>query len=137
MTDTLIQFSEDEFSARYKLKVNHLNPTASWACGEGPGCLFEPYGEELAFARSQDPRAVWTLIDGDDGDQRVVSGMHFVNRIGYLISTEPVSAATTVEVCIPMELDDGREVAENEAHAGLLAAAARHCTSTHWPESDD
>jgi hypothetical protein len=92
--------SEDEFDRRYPLLVNHLNPHASWAFGDGPGCLFETYGEELAFVRRNDPRTVWTLIDGDDGGLWVVSGMHFVNRIGYLISTVPVSEDQQIEVQI-------------------------------------
>src|SRR5690348_14429772 len=76
MTGTIIELSEDAFDTNYPLLTNHLNPTASWAYGEGIGCLFETYGEELAFVRRQDPRTVWTFIDGDDGDQYVLSGFH-------------------------------------------------------------
>jgi len=101
MTDTFIELSEDEFDAQHTLRTNHLNPTASWAYGESAGCLFETYGEELAFVSQQNPRTVWTFIDGD-GDQYVVSGFHLVNRIGYLISTVPVPEGTTIQVHIPM-----------------------------------
>ena len=90
MTDA-ITLTEDEFDERYPLLPNHLNPNASWATGDGPGCLFETYGEEFAFVRGQDPRTVWTLIDGDSGDPWLVNGLHFVNRIGYLISTVALS----------------------------------------------
>ena len=90
--------SEDEFDRRYPLLANHLNPNASWGDGEGSGCLFETYGEEVAFVGTQDPRTVWTLIDGDDGGLWVVSGMHFVNRIGYLVSTIPVRGDDLIEV---------------------------------------
>ncbi len=107
MTNTLIELSEEEFDARYRLMTNHLNPDASWAYGDAPGCLFETYGEELAFVRQQDPRTVWTLVDGDDGDQYLVSGFHVVNRIGYLISTVPVPDDIDIQVHIPMEAGDG------------------------------
>jgi len=90
--------SEDEFDQRYPLLPNHLNPNASWGDGEGSGCLFETYGEEVAFVSTQDPRTVWTLIDGDDGGLWVVSGMHLVNRIGYLVSTIPVPRDDLIEV---------------------------------------
>jgi hypothetical protein len=103
MTDTIIELSEDDFDARYPLRTNHLNPSAGWAYGEEAGCLFETYGEELAFVRQQDPRTVWTFIDGDDGAQYVLSGFHLVNRIGYLISTVTVPEGTTIEVRIPMQ----------------------------------
>jgi len=100
--------TEDEFDAAWgpRLRRNHLNPHASWAYGDGPGCLFETYGEELAFVQQQDPASVWTYMDGDDGDLYVVSGFHFVNRIGYLISTEPIPDGTEIEVHIPGSRDE-------------------------------
>ena len=96
----LITLTEEAFDLNYSLRPNHLNPNASWVYGEGPGCLFETYGEELEFVRSQDPRTVWTVLDGEDGNQFVVSGYHFVNRIGYLISTTPVPDDQSIEVTI-------------------------------------
>jgi hypothetical protein len=102
MTTTLVQLTEDGFDAAYTLRTNHFNPNASWTYGEGTGCLFETYGEELQFVRSQDPATIWTLIDGDDADQYIVSGYHFVNRIGYFISTTPVPDDLDIEVHIPM-----------------------------------
>jgi hypothetical protein len=89
-TNTFIELSQDEFDAAYPLRVNHLNPQASWAFDDGAGCLFETYGDELVFVCQQDPSTVWTLIDGDQGDQYLVSGFHIVNRIGYLISGKRV-----------------------------------------------
>jgi hypothetical protein len=103
---TIITITEDEFDATYSLRPNHLNPNASWTIGDGPGCLFETYGEELAFVRSQDPRTIWTLLDGDDGDQLVVSGYRLVNRIGYLISTTPVPAGQSIQFSVRMESED-------------------------------
>ena len=48
---------------------------------------------------------VWTFMDGDDG-QFVGSGFHFVNRVGYLISTVPVPDGLSIEVPIPSSDDD-------------------------------
>jgi hypothetical protein len=105
MTTTFIEMTEDDFDTQYPLVSNHLNPNASWAFNDGRGCLFETYGEELAFVREQDSRTVFTLVDGDDGDLYILSGLHYVNRIGYLISTMPAPDDTVIEVCIPMESD--------------------------------
>ena len=111
--DTIhLEISEDEFDARYPLVPNHLNPNASWGFADSGGCLFETYGEELAFVRQQDPRYVWTFVDGDD-DQYVVSGMHFVNRIGYLISTVPVPDGVLIEVRIPSLSDESDDLFES------------------------
>lgn len=106
MTDTLIEMTEDEFDARYPLVTNHINPSATWAFGDGPGCLFETSGPEFEFVRRYDPRKVWTLIDGEDGDMYVTSGLHFVNRVGYLLSREPVPDNTAIQVHIPMSDDE-------------------------------
>jgi hypothetical protein len=97
----LILLTEDEFDRQYTLRSNHLNPNASWALGEGPGCLFETYGEELEFVRRQDPLTVWTLVDGDNGAIVLISGMHLVNRIGYLLSTIP--APKDIQIEVPLE----------------------------------
>ena len=103
MTETFIELTEDEFDATYPLLTNHLNPSAGWAIGDERGCLFETFGDELAFVREQDTNTVWTLLDGDDGDLYLASGYHFVNRIGYLVSTVPVRAGVSIQVHIAMD----------------------------------
>ncbi len=103
MTHTLIQLAEEEFDAQYPPITNHLSEHASWSHGNECGCLFETYGEELAFIRKQNPRCVWTLVDGENGDQYLLSGFHLVNRVGYLISTVAVPAGMDIEVHVPMQ----------------------------------
>ena len=105
MARTQIEMSEDEFDDRYTLVVNHLNPNVSWCIGDGPGCMLETYGEELEFVRQQDPCTVWTLVDGDNGDQYLTNGFHFVNRFGYLVSTVAVLEEIDIEVRIVIQED--------------------------------
>lgn len=94
------------------MKPNHLNASAGWALGDaGGGCLFETHGEEFAFVMRQDPRTVWTLLDGDDGDMVLVNGLHFVNRVGYLVSTIPVPDNVTIQVHLPMSSDEDTDLA--------------------------
>ena len=114
MIHTQIELSEDEFTARYKLRKNRLNPDAAWAFGDGGGCLFETYGQELDFVRRQSPSTVWTFVDGDDGDQCLLSGFHIVNRIGYLVSTIPVPEGTDIHVRIPAQAQPEPRNAEEE-----------------------
>ncbi len=109
MSDNFIELAEDEFDDRYTLKPNHLNPSAGWAIGDAGGCLFQTYGEELAFVRQQDPCTVWTLMDGDDGDINLLSGYHFVNRVGYLVSAVPIPAHVTIQVHLPMLSDEDKD----------------------------
>lgn len=109
MTETFIELTEDEFDDQYPLVPNHINPSASWAFGDSAGCLFETYGDEFEFVRRYDQRKVWTFVDGDDGDMYVVCGLHYVNRVGYLLSRDPVQENTTVQVHIPMDRDEDPE----------------------------
>jgi hypothetical protein len=100
---TFIEINEDEFQDRYPLVPNHFDPNASWTYDNNVGYLFETYGEEVEFVRNQDQRCIWTLIDGDDDCQCLVSGFHLVNRIGYLISQKPIPDGVEILVCLPME----------------------------------
>ncbi|MCA9096640.1 MAG: hypothetical protein KDA68_24335, partial [Planctomycetaceae bacterium] len=63
MTVTCIELTAEEFERDYPLQLNNLNSRAPWGDERG-GSLFETYGEELEFVRQQNPRSVWTLIDG-------------------------------------------------------------------------
>jgi len=53
------------------------------------GCMFETYGIELDLVRKVsklEPAKVWTVMTDDNGDVCISDGMHFVNRLGYLIT---------------------------------------------------
>tara|TARA_R110002072_G_scaffold303121_1_gene494591 strand:+ start:123352 stop:123699 length:348 start_codon:yes stop_codon:yes gene_type:complete len=112
---TLITLSEEQFEARFPLIRNHLNPTACWDSGDGYGCLFDNTGPELDFIQQADPLTVWTVVDGEDGDLYVLSGRHFVNRIGYLVSTTAIDAGVQFEVPVRMadDADVGRSSESN------------------------
>jgi len=49
------------------------------------GCMFETFGKEVEFVRSQPNEKVWTLAECD-GRTFICEGFHFVNRIGYFIT---------------------------------------------------
>jgi len=47
--------------------------------------IFETYGSEFEYVKQCPIKKVWTWVDGDDGTY-IISGLHFVNRIGYFIT---------------------------------------------------
>jgi hypothetical protein len=100
-----VALSEEEFDTQYPLIINNISDNASWQDEDGLGRMFETYGEELEFVRKAHPRAVWTVMDGDNDDIVVVSGFHYVNRIGYLISSELFPENTHISVTIAREGD--------------------------------
>ena len=96
--ETLIKkITEEEFYGYFNLVDNHIDNNASF-----DGKMFETYGDEVAFVieMSKQNRVI-TIIesDGDEIDDEgyiipnmyYTSGMHHVNRIGYLITTEPLT----------------------------------------------
>jgi hypothetical protein len=86
------ELTEDDFIARFKPVPNPIDPDAGF-----DGCLFETFGEDLAYVQAQDPNLVWTVLDGD-GQLAIASGFHVVNRLGYLIASVPVAPDHTYSV---------------------------------------
>ena len=84
MKETCIELREDDGDHWFAFETNHLNPFAGWTQGQG-GCLFEPYGAELAYIRRQDPARVWTLVEGGRTGLQLLSGYHTGNRLGFLL----------------------------------------------------
>jgi hypothetical protein len=50
--------------------------------------MFETYGDEVEFVQAQDPRYVWTNVQGDMSDI-IVAGYAYVNRLCYYITEIP------------------------------------------------
>ena len=83
-----IELTEEEWFEQFKPIPNHIDDNASFNDGEH-GYMFETYGAELDFVRSQEPNRIWTYIDGDVSGTYIVQGMGIVNRIGYFVTTVP------------------------------------------------
>jgi hypothetical protein len=52
---------------------------------------FETFGSDLEYVKKihkETPKRVWTVVDGDDGELHAIAGLHYVNRINYLITDE-------------------------------------------------
>ena len=89
--------TEDEFFSNYKPVINHIErakfhrsvadeDVCSWS-----GCMFETFSPDIDYVSSMAKSAktrnkVWTIVEGDNGEQIILAGMHRVNRMGYLIT---------------------------------------------------
>lgn len=100
MTGTFIELTVDEFIERFKPLSNPVVPSAPCDFGNAKGCLIETYGPEWEFIRSFDRQRVWTLIDNNAGDLFLLSGLRWVNRLGYIITQNPWPGNATVEVTL-------------------------------------
>lgn len=89
---------EDIFLARFEPVPNHIDAHCGFDLGQG-GCLFAVTGPEYRHVREQDPLAVWTLIEAD-GQLFIESGLHFVNRLGYLVTRVPIEPNVSYSVSL-------------------------------------
>lgn len=57
------------------------------------GYLFMPYGNQWEFVKSFKNDQIWTLVISDLEDDstswEIISGIHIVNREGYLVTVKP------------------------------------------------
>jgi len=103
MENQLVQLSELDFDAKFELINNHLDNNASF-----DGKMFETYSPEIDFVLEMAKQnRVITIIEGDceqdeDGNETpcmfYASGYHLVNRIGYLITKEPITFEFEVKI---------------------------------------
>jgi hypothetical protein len=101
----LIQLTEDEWFKQFKPIPNHLDENASFNDGEH-GYMFETYGDEVEFVKSQDSNRIWTYSDGDNGGTYISDGYHVVNRIGYFVTTVPYDDSQYYQIQLIAGSDD-------------------------------
>ena len=81
---TQVEISYEEWDALFMPIKNELVDDASWN-----GLLFETYGDEEKAVKAAEDNCIWTLVDDDDGNSVIVSGWHWVNRLGYFMTKNP------------------------------------------------
>lgn len=78
-----IRLTFEQWVSTYKPRTNtHVNDAPH------NGYVFEASGEELVTVTKANVTHVWTLIEDDDATF-IVTGMHYVNRLGYFITDKP------------------------------------------------
>lgn len=102
---TLLQLTEEQFDEQFELVQNHIDTNASF-----DGSMFETYGDEIDFVlQMAKENRVITIIESDCEEEMndsgelnpcmyYISGYHLVNRLGYLITTEPIKTEFEVKI---------------------------------------
>jgi hypothetical protein len=88
-----IEMTFEEADEQFKFMVNNYDEFSSF-----DGLMFETYGDEVEYVKSQPENRIWMYGDGDDGGTYIWSGWGFVNRIGYFISEKPVPPDTKIQI---------------------------------------
>jgi len=83
--DSMLTLHEDtfyEFFRPYRHKDAHND---IWG-----GLGLETFGADLELVKQLPSTHVWTVVDGgDDADQWILTGIHTVNRVCYLVTEVP------------------------------------------------
>lgn len=89
----------DDFLGKYHPIKNHLDKNAGY-----DGHMFETFGKELEFVlktQMHSPQNIWTLVEGENNDMWLSPGYHFLDRLAYMITKEPVDRnELDVEYCM-------------------------------------
>jgi hypothetical protein len=93
MPNNFIELTFEEADEQFRFIPNNYDEYSSF-----DGLMFETYGDEVEFVKSQSPDKIWMYGEGDDGGLYIWSGWGFVNRIGYFISEKPVPENTTIQI---------------------------------------
>lgn len=72
--------NEDQWNERFGDTVDNGGTT-----------LFETYGDDLKKVQAVDPSTVWTVIETENENQYLRPGFHVVDRIGYVLSENPIT----------------------------------------------
>lgn len=89
-----ITINDDAFIAIFGPVKNAFDDNASF-----DGCMYETFGADYQHCTNQQVDRLWTIIEVD-GVQSIISGFHFVNRIGYLITMQPWPHNVNVNVTV-------------------------------------
>lgn len=80
------QRSYEQWVREYQpIKVEELFPGVRGSSFDGT--MFETHGDQKDYVASEVEERIWTLISVDD-ELWIVSGWHFVNRMGYFVTKE-------------------------------------------------
>lgn len=96
------KLTDDDFYMKYTVQYNHFAKkslengsfdarTTIEDMAPYNGCMYETYGEELAYVlkvQKEYPDRVWTIIDNNSGWTGICPGYHLVDRQGYLITDQ-------------------------------------------------
>jgi len=104
---TFKTLTEDEFYAQFNCVKNHFYEKPEDCSFDG--CMFETYGKEVEYINevAEDPikkHKLWTIIEAE-GNMYYVSGFHYVNRFGYIITEEAVPENIEYDVELDTEVD--------------------------------
>ena len=81
--------------------------------------MFETYGAEVDFVKNVPNDNVWTYLEVEGGTV-ITNGFHYVNRLGYFITTVPAEEDTEYEIDLEMWTESCHDCGEAETLDGEI-----------------
>jgi hypothetical protein len=100
---TSIKIFREAFVALFQPQPNQLDAQASHDFGAG-GTMYEPFGAQLEYVQNNDAQSIWTICYGGSNggrDDYIVSGYHHDDRIGHIITKQPVPDDVQITIDLP------------------------------------
>ena len=104
----MVIYEGDKFDNKY-LPAEGLPPSVEYPDESNAG-MYGWSREDAAVLAVQNPLCIWTFVEGDGGSY-MMSGMRFVNRLHYFVSSVPRASEEPEEYLI---LRDEEEEETNE-----------------------
>ena len=114
-----VSLTWSEFVEQFKVMPNHLSKDPDQQ-------MYETYGEEVEYVNTIPNDRVWTYLDTDGGSV-TTNGFHYVNRIGYFITTLPAEEDTEYEIDLEMWTECCRDCGEAETKSGEVIMETYKC----------
>lgn len=105
-----------------------FRPIKNYLAADAPldGTMFETYGDEMEFVKNSSnshPGTVWTFMDDGKGGTMIGDGLHFVNRLGYVVTEVPAEPGVTY--VIDHDTEDDLTARSEEIKADYLASGCQ------------
>lgn len=70
---------------------------------------------EFDQVKDLDPKRVWTIVEGDNGDWIAAAGFHIVNKLGYVLSIKPWETGLEEAIWVENDFDEDEGLAFERA----------------------
>ena len=134
----------DTWFEKYKPIKNTITENSSYN-----ETMFETFGDDLDFIKSQHQNRVWTLLDCDNEESWIIPGYSWVNRIGYFITEIPwesediqvndnemCTVEEAIDYCVNFAKEHLKINLDNQVYTGSFTKTGNKYVFT-WPYNDN
>lgn len=98
MGNRFVEMTWEEFE-------KHFKPIHNFLTEDEDNKMFETYGAEVEFVKSESPDRIWTYTQVEMGSA-IYNGWHFVNRLGYFVTEIPAEEGVDYQIDFQPEVCD-------------------------------